>query len=88
MAVIHAVYENGVFRPKEPIDLPESSEVEVELRRVTPAVEFPAAAQERGAAMAASLERLAAAGGSTSFGDAAEWEREARQERSFPGRDS
>ncbi|HYN19824.1 MAG TPA: antitoxin family protein [Thermoanaerobaculia bacterium] len=33
---IHAIYENGVFRPKEPVDLPESSEVEVELRRVTP----------------------------------------------------
>jgi predicted DNA-binding antitoxin AbrB/MazE fold protein len=36
MPVIHAVYENGVFRPTEPVDLPESSEVEVELRRVTP----------------------------------------------------
>jgi len=39
MAVIHAVYENGVFRPKEPVDLPESSEVEVELRSVTPKAE-------------------------------------------------
>jgi predicted DNA-binding antitoxin AbrB/MazE fold protein len=36
MTVIHAVYENGVFRPTQPVDLPESSEVEVELRRVTP----------------------------------------------------
>jgi predicted DNA-binding antitoxin AbrB/MazE fold protein len=36
MTVIHAVYENGVFRPTEPVDLPESSEVEVELRSVTP----------------------------------------------------
>jgi len=35
MSVIHAIYENGVFRPKEPVDLPESSEVEVELRAVT-----------------------------------------------------
>jgi predicted DNA-binding antitoxin AbrB/MazE fold protein len=33
MPVIHAVYENGVFRPSEPIDLPESSEVEL---RVVP----------------------------------------------------
>jgi predicted DNA-binding antitoxin AbrB/MazE fold protein len=39
MAVIHAVYENGVFRPTEPVDLPESSEVEVELRPVTPSFE-------------------------------------------------
>jgi predicted DNA-binding antitoxin AbrB/MazE fold protein len=37
--VIHAIYENGVFRPKEPVDLPESSEVEVELRAVTPSSE-------------------------------------------------
>lgn len=36
MPVIHAVYENGVFRPTDPVDLPESSEVEVELRVVTP----------------------------------------------------
>jgi predicted DNA-binding antitoxin AbrB/MazE fold protein len=36
MALIHAVYENGVFRPTDPVDLPESSEVEVELRIVTP----------------------------------------------------
>jgi len=31
MAVIHAVYENGVFRPIEPVDLPESSKVELRL---------------------------------------------------------
>jgi predicted DNA-binding antitoxin AbrB/MazE fold protein len=36
MAVIHVVYENGIFRPEEPIDLPESSEVEIELCRVIP----------------------------------------------------
>ena len=36
MAVIHAIYENGVFRPTEPVDLPESSKVEVELRSVAP----------------------------------------------------
>jgi predicted DNA-binding antitoxin AbrB/MazE fold protein len=36
MPVIHAVYENGVFRPTEPVDLPEASEVEVELRVLTP----------------------------------------------------
>ncbi|XZE19542.1 antitoxin family protein [Pirellulaceae bacterium SH449] len=29
---IHAVYENGVFRPIESIDLPEKSVVEFELR--------------------------------------------------------
>lgn len=29
---IHAVYENGVFRPTEPVDLPERTAVEIELR--------------------------------------------------------
>jgi hypothetical protein len=42
----------------------------------------------RGAAMARPLERLAAAGGLQGIGDAAEWQRELRQERSLPGRDS
>jgi predicted DNA-binding antitoxin AbrB/MazE fold protein len=51
MPVIHAIYENGVFRPKEPVDLPESSEVEVELRRVV-----PLAADERLDAIYAILE--------------------------------
>lgn len=29
---IHAIYENGVFRPIEPVDLPESTVVEFEPR--------------------------------------------------------
>ena len=29
---IHAVYENGVFRPTEPVDLPEHTTVEFEPR--------------------------------------------------------
>jgi predicted DNA-binding antitoxin AbrB/MazE fold protein len=29
---IHAVYENGVFRPTEKVDLPDPCEVEVEVR--------------------------------------------------------
>ena len=31
--VIHAVFENGVFRPTEPVDLPERCEVVFEPRR-------------------------------------------------------
>jgi predicted DNA-binding antitoxin AbrB/MazE fold protein len=34
MKVIHAIFENGVFRPQEPVDLPEGSEVEFEPRIV------------------------------------------------------
>jgi predicted DNA-binding antitoxin AbrB/MazE fold protein len=39
MRVIHAIYENGVFRPTEPVDLPEASKVEVELRVMEPSRE-------------------------------------------------
>jgi predicted DNA-binding antitoxin AbrB/MazE fold protein len=31
---IHAIYENGVFRPIEPVNLPERCEVEVDVRLV------------------------------------------------------
>jgi predicted DNA-binding antitoxin AbrB/MazE fold protein len=34
MKTIHAIYENGVFRPLEGVDLPEASEVEFEPRPV------------------------------------------------------
>lgn len=32
---IHAVFENGVFRPTEPVDLPERTRVEFELKVAT-----------------------------------------------------
>lgn len=32
--IIHAVYENGVFRPVEPVDLPDPCDVECEIRIV------------------------------------------------------
>ena len=35
MKVIHAVYENGVFRPTEPVDLPERCRVEFEPKVLT-----------------------------------------------------
>ena len=31
---IHAVYENGVFRPTEKVNLPDRCEVEVEIRQI------------------------------------------------------
>ncbi len=34
MRTIHAIYENGVFRPTTPVDLPEGSEVHIEPRPV------------------------------------------------------
>ncbi len=30
MKTVHAIYENGVFRPIEPVELPEASHVEFE----------------------------------------------------------
>jgi predicted DNA-binding antitoxin AbrB/MazE fold protein len=36
MSTIHAIFEDGVFRPREPVELPEGSEVEFEPRIVPP----------------------------------------------------
>jgi predicted DNA-binding antitoxin AbrB/MazE fold protein len=38
---IHAIYEGGVFRPTEAVDLPDRCEVEVEVRRVQAQPEKP-----------------------------------------------
>lgn len=35
MSSIQAIYENGVFRPTQPVSLPERCEVEVEIRTVS-----------------------------------------------------
>ena len=40
-STIHAIYENGVFRPVEPVDLPERCQVEVEVRVVKPEAKVP-----------------------------------------------
>jgi predicted DNA-binding antitoxin AbrB/MazE fold protein len=34
MPTIHAIYENGVFRPLVPVDLPEGTKVILEILRV------------------------------------------------------
>lgn len=41
MGTIHAIYENGVFKPTEPVALPEACEVEFEPRIVSPLPEAP-----------------------------------------------
>ncbi len=74
------------WRDEEPAALPSDREVEV----VVTILDHPdslATSRARGIAMAAPLEQLAAAGGPKSFGDAAEWERDTRQERALPYRD-
>jgi predicted DNA-binding antitoxin AbrB/MazE fold protein len=38
---IHAIYENGVFRPMENVDLPDPCEVEVEVRQLKEDAETP-----------------------------------------------
>ena len=75
------------WHDEEPEKLPPDRGVEVFVTILGNA-ESPATAKARGAAMAAALERLAAAGGPKSFGDAAEWERETRGERTLPGRET
>jgi predicted DNA-binding antitoxin AbrB/MazE fold protein len=37
MKSVHAIFENGVFRPIEPVDLPEQTPVEFEPRVLTEA---------------------------------------------------
>ncbi len=34
MPIIRAIYENGVFRPLDPVDLPEGTEVELCVLRI------------------------------------------------------
>ena len=68
------------WRDKEPEELLSDRDVEVFVT-ILDTSDSPATAKARGAAMAAALEQLAAAGGPRSFGDAAEWERDTRDER-------
>ena len=75
------------WRDEEPKDLSPDREVEVSVT-ILDTLDSPGIAKTRGAAMAAALEQLAAAGGPRSFGDAAGWERETREERILPGRDT
>jgi predicted DNA-binding antitoxin AbrB/MazE fold protein len=37
MTTIHAIFENGVFKPQEPVDLPDKAQVEFEPRVVAKA---------------------------------------------------
>lgn len=37
----HAIYENGIFRPTEAVDLPDRCEVEVEIREVKEEPKIP-----------------------------------------------
>lgn len=46
MSTIHAIFEDGVFRPRDPVELPEGSEVEFE-PRVVPAADGQAQALSR-----------------------------------------
>ena len=41
MSSIHTIFENGVFRPVQPVNLPDRCEVEVEIRTVKTEQERP-----------------------------------------------
>jgi hypothetical protein len=75
------------WRDEEPQDLAPDRDIEVSVT-ILETADSPGTTAARGAAMAAALERLAATGGPRSFGDAADWERDTREERSLPGRES
>ncbi len=84
-AVLHG--DRLEWRGEVPKKLPPEPGVEILVTFLSDS-ESPTAARARGAAMAAVLERFAAAGGPKSFGDATEWERQTRGERTLPGRES
>ncbi len=84
-AVLHGNHLE--WRDEEPEEVLPGRDVEVFVTILDPE-NSPAAVRSRGAAMAAALEQLAAAGGPRSFGDAVEWERDIRAERALPGRES
>lgn len=84
-AVLHGNHLE--WRDEEPKDLSPDRAIEVAVT-ILDTSDSPAVAQARGAAMAAALERLAAAEGPRSFGEAADWERDTREDRILPGRES
>ncbi len=47
---IHAIYENGVFRPVEPVDLPDRTAVQFEPRVIADRSEPPHASMREGLA--------------------------------------
>lgn len=59
MKKVHAIYENGVFRPTDPIELPEHCEVEFEPRIVEQQVEPPSEGADMSAVYDVLSERYA-----------------------------
>ncbi len=49
-STVHAIYENGVFRPVEPVDLPDKTPVEFEPRVLTEPSQAPQPAMSEGLA--------------------------------------
>jgi predicted DNA-binding antitoxin AbrB/MazE fold protein len=45
MQTLHAIYENGIFRPTEPVDLPDVCEVEIRIQSRQTAMEHPSLAR-------------------------------------------
>lgn len=41
MQTLHAIYENGVFRPTEPVEFPDGCEVEIRVQSRRTAVKSP-----------------------------------------------
>lgn len=65
-----------------PPQIPPGASIRVHVTLLNDSDEWPAT----GPAMADALENFAARGGPANFGDAGEWQREARADRSLPGR--
>jgi predicted DNA-binding antitoxin AbrB/MazE fold protein len=42
MSRIEAIYQGGVFKPLEPVDLPENERVQLEIVKLSPETDIPA----------------------------------------------
>ena len=58
---IHAIFDSGVFRPLEPVELAEGTQVDVQIRQVSPPAELsPQELAHQQAAIAEFLDRMEA----------------------------
>ena len=58
MKTIHAVYENGLFRPRTPVELPENCEVEITIHNTSAEPPIKGEPSERPLSQLAEIARL------------------------------
>jgi predicted DNA-binding antitoxin AbrB/MazE fold protein len=88
MKTVHAIYENGVFRPVEPVDLPDQTPVEFEPRVVGEIKSEPVGAVAKRKLTASDLLQSGLVGmwaGRTDIADIREFARRLREQAQTRG---